>query len=82
MARPSLRVLQVSSGEQIEACEKNSENSDNLMKTNKNMAKLVSKISAKNLATLLSPRISDINLCRNQNFGPGIRTLVERFKQL
>ena len=40
LARPSLRVLQVSSGEQVEACEKNSENSDNLMNINKNMAKL------------------------------------------
>ena len=66
MARPSLRVLQVISGEQVEACKKNSENSDNLMKINKNMAKLVSKISAKNSATLLSPKISAINLCRNQ----------------
>ena len=39
---------------------KNSENSDNLMKINKNMAKLVSKISAK----ISAPKFSVINLCR------------------
>ena len=63
---------------------KNNENSDNLMNINKNIAKLgwiLSEISAKNSATLLSPRISAINLCRNQKFG-GIRTLIERFEQL
>ena len=40
MARPSLCVLQVSGGEQVEGERKNSDNSNNLMKINKNMAKL------------------------------------------
>ena len=53
LARPSLGVLQVSSGEQVEACEKNSDNSDNLMNINKNMVKLGSEY----LAILLSPKI-------------------------
>ena len=40
-----MRVLQVSSGEQVEACRnKTSENSDNLMDINKNMAKLGEEI--------------------------------------
>ena len=40
LARPSLRVLQVSSGEQVEACEKTARTATILMNINKNMAKL------------------------------------------
>ena len=47
MARPSLNVLQVSSGEQVEGERKNSDNSDNLMKINKNVAELDKKIIGK-----------------------------------
>ena len=51
MAWTSLRVIQVSGGEQVEGERKKNDNSDNLMKINKNVAMLDKKSLARSIKT-------------------------------
>ena len=84
LARPSLRVLQVSSGEQVEAYKKTVRTATIWWTSTKiwlSWGEFCRKIRPKiRRLYVVSPKILAINLCRNLRFGN--RTLNENIKQL